>query len=170
MALARVRISLTAGIALLALLAACAAPVTLQNRFDPAEAAYAVKPGTGTVEGEAFVRKFNGRIANAAGLAIYLVPVTPYTTELMQAVETGSGVTALSGELDDYARGLAADSKGRFKFERIPPGDYYLLTQMTWSERAGKETLTFYKGLVMQVTMAAGEHKKVSLSGAAGRR
>lgn len=170
MALARVHIVRTAGIALLALLAACATPVTLQNTFNPAEAAYAIKPGTGTIEGEAFVRKFNGRTANAAGLPIFLVPVTAYTTEVMQAVETGSGVTDLSKDLDTYSRGIAADSKGRFKFERIPPGDYYLMTQMTWEERAGKETFTFYKGLVLPVTMAAGERKKVSLSGVAGRR
>jgi hypothetical protein len=31
-----------------------------------------------------------------------------------------------------YNRQTIADAEGRFRFERIPPGEYYIVCQITW--------------------------------------
>lgn len=105
MALRRV-LGLAAG-----LLLAVSAPVQLSQPFDAAEAAYILKPGTGTIEGDAFARKRNGRIVTAAGLDIYLLPDIPNTREMTAAIVAGRTLGDLPPELGNYMRVEKADRK-----------------------------------------------------------
>jgi hypothetical protein len=154
-------------ICFLALLAAACAPVQLAQPFDPAQAAYAIKPGTGVIEGEAFVRKHNGRTVNAAGLEIYLFPVVPLTREMVTAVEAGQTIGDLPQGLGDYVRVEKADAKGRFKFEQVSAGEYYVFTRVPWTERINGETVNLAKRVFEHVQIAQGGRKKVTVSGSA---
>ena len=119
-------------------LAACRSAPTAP--FDAAAAAYINTEGKGVIEGHAFFRNENGKVIFAAGERVYLMPVTTYAEQRMhQVFGNGRYVQAKYLPWDEadptfrqFMRSTKAESTGRFTFEKVAPGDYFVATTVTW--------------------------------------
>src|SRR4051812_44683003 len=61
-----------------AVLVASCQTARIDAPFDPSAAAYVFEKGSGTIEGEAFLRRDSGTIMTAAGERVFLIPATAY--------------------------------------------------------------------------------------------
>lgn len=126
-----------------ALVAACQqTPQRIETPFDTKAAAFIHKQGEGRIDGHAFLKRFNGRVTHAAGENVWLVPATPYARERFARLYGGrkflAATSALRMENDpvyaQYTRKTKAESNGRFTFENVAPGEYFIATTVTWQD------------------------------------
>ena len=119
--------------------------VAINSSFDPAAAAYVKKRGEGTIEGHAFLREKAGGTVNAAGEVVRLIPATAYARERFAKLYGERKFVPVSAypkaqETDpryaDYIRTTKAESTGKFSFDHVAPGSYFISTQVTW-EKSG---------------------------------
>lgn len=117
--------------------------------FDPQAAAYVLEKGTGRIEGEAFLRRDQGRIVTAAGERVFLIPATAYAVERFDKMFAGdrwaySG--AIVGDAPEtyhrYRRETKVDMTGKFTFENVAPGRYIVATRVVWTEPKSYFTVT----------------------------
>jgi hypothetical protein len=110
--------------------------------FDANEAAFVLKQGTATIRGHAFVINNLGRAQNVVGQNVFLVPQTAYSRQRVEAIFE-SGKSIQSREAPDipsdpdylkYTRRWKTDSDGRFLFDNVAPGAYFVVTQMSWKK------------------------------------
>jgi hypothetical protein len=159
-----------------AALAGCAAtPVALQNRFDPAEIAWFSARGTNAISGTAILRTTQGGIKSCAALAVTLFPVSAYARERMRHLYGGDdeGFNPLVGGIpadfastdpryEASAKSTRCDAHGRFWFNELADGDYYLVATVTWRERSYAIEQGGY--LMRHVHVSTGETKDVLLA------
>lgn len=115
-------------------------PVVSSAPFDAAAAAFIKKPGTGTIQGHAFLKTPSGEIKHAGGELVRLVPVTPYSRNRFAQLYLGRKFVAAGSipnvapdpKYAEYTRTTKAESTGRFIFEGVAPGSYYVATQNFW--------------------------------------
>ena len=125
------------------LLSACQSTIQTQAKFNPDEAAFIKTEGKGAITGHGFLRRTTGANVNAAGEIVRLTPVTPYSTERFTKLYSGKKyVSAMAMPKVDadpvyasYTRTAKADHMGRFRFEKVAPGSYFVSTQTIWRER-----------------------------------
>ena len=112
-------------------------------KFDPALASFINQKGKATIDGHAFLRKKNGKVVYAAGEVVRLVPVTPYSQDRFRKIygnrKIALALTASRPETADpayetFTRQTKAESNGKFSFENVGPGRYYVSTQLTYSD------------------------------------
>lgn len=158
------------------LLAGCSTgPVMLTSRFDPAEVAWFAARGTNTIAGNAIVRTARGTVKTCAADIVTLSPVSRYGRERMQALYgsdeegfnpiVGGHPADFGGDDPRYlatARTTRCDAHGRFAFDELPDGDYYVVAMVTWRERGfGLEQGGY---LMRRVHVSTGETKEVLLA------
>ncbi len=128
----------------LLLLAACVSRVEVQSRFDPSPAEIALRPGSNTIKGSAFMRKKTGVIVPAAGEVVWLIPATPYAEERFAKLFPRGKLNPATlprrvSETDpDYmrlTRQTKANKSGNFEFENVKAGTWFVSTTVTWVER-----------------------------------
>ena len=109
--------------------------------FDPKAAEFAGKPGTGVVEGQAFLRRDYGRLVTAAGERVFLIPATAYAVERFGKMFDGEYRSYYGHSVEPppedyyrYRRETKVDMSGRFTFEKVPPGRYIVATRVFWTE------------------------------------
>lgn len=130
---------------LVLLLGACVErrSVTSSTAFSAQEAAFIKKPGTGTVTGHAFRTRSRGIVVNAAGEVVRLVPATDYAKARFRQIYGAAkyvpaGAYPRQDDVDpayaDYTRTTKSESNGRFVFDKVPPGTYFVTTQVVWGE------------------------------------
>ena len=141
--------------------------------FDASEASFIRTEGKGTIQGHAFVTNGAGGVVNAAGQAVRLIPVTAYSRQRIAAIYgAGRSIPARMIPKPDsdpdyinYTRETKAESNGRFSFDKVASGEYFVVSQMTWK----KEDRIFSEGAAMYETIRiTGSEKdpvKVVLSG-----
>lgn len=119
-------------------LTACS-PTTLVTTFNPLEAAYIHNTGKATISGQAFLRRNDGIVVYGAGSEVDLIPVTTYSRERIQAIYKGTnysvwtpGFKNSDPAYENYIRKTTADGEGRFKFEGVADGSYYVVTAVVW--------------------------------------
>ncbi|HJU05845.1 MAG TPA: carboxypeptidase-like regulatory domain-containing protein [Nitrospiraceae bacterium] len=158
-------------------LMACAPVVqTRLATFNQAEYEPYGGEGTATISGEAFLRTRAGDIKKGAGNTVYLNPVTTYSTEWFErAVLGGEQLAAADEQAQAYERSAVTDSKGRFTFERLPPGEYYVACPITWKVPGyfgyAQGTIEKTGGWVYaKVKIGAGRHKEIILKPATGKK
>ena len=135
------RIAFVAGIVLF--LAGCQTTVQTQSRFDATEAAFIKTEGSGVITGHGFLKRRTGNNVNAGGEIVRLTPVTAYSRERFEKLYHGKKfIAALSMPKVDvdpvyasYTRTVKADHMGRFRFENVAAGSYYVSTQTIWRDR-----------------------------------
>jgi hypothetical protein len=137
---------------------------TTPAAFSVTDSAYVLTEGPDRIEGRAIVTQ-GGTVATAAGNPVVLIPATRYHAERMQTLY-GSAKQKVVGtgpnpepppEFLRYRRMTTADAEGRFRFDRVAPGSYYIITQVNVP---GGKPIALYD----QVTVAGGT-ASVTLTG-----
>lgn len=132
-------------------LSACVERKPATVAFSVEEAAFIKKTGTTTITGHAFRTKPSGVVVNAAGEVIRLIPATAYARERFENLYgKRKYIPHREYPRDDnpdpaygeYTRTTKAESNGRFIFQNVAPGTYFLTTQIIW----GDEDALFREG------------------------
>ncbi len=115
-------------------------PYQLTAPFEESQFIAYAQPGDGVIEGEAFVKLPDGKVIQAAGNEIGLLPVTDYTREWFEAgVLPNRPVTPFDPRIAKYFKHMRADAQGRFAFTNLPAGQYYVATDIPWTDAEGKQ-------------------------------
>ncbi|HEY3837169.1 MAG TPA: hypothetical protein VGL72_11390 [Bryobacteraceae bacterium] len=149
-------------VVLLFVATSCAIPMPRHVPFNEADFAAYRGPGTGTVVGKLAVSTDEG-IKEGYSADIELIPVTPYTEEMVE-VELGQGFVLMppaDSRFKKYARFAKADSHGNFVISQVPPGRYFICGEVDWLPIAaedydvqwGLERITMGKGQTVNITV-----------------
>jgi hypothetical protein len=135
--------------------------------FNEAEYAPYAGEGTASISGQAFLKTRGGDVKYGAGETVVLHPVTAYSKEWWTAsIESGRKMSEADARASATMRTVTADGEGRFKFEKLPAGEYYIACSVSWQYVAGGR-YAYSKttgGMVgAQVKVGAGEHQDVIL-------
>jgi hypothetical protein len=156
------------------LLSACVERKPGTVDFSTDEAAFIKKPGTGVIAGHAFRTKASGALVNAAGQVVYLVPATGYSRERFKNLYGNRKyIPHRESPREDnppsayaeHTRTTKAEANGRFAFEGVAPGEYFVTTQVIWGD---EEAFFREGGLVYDMVAVTGKEKdpvSVILSG-----
>lgn len=159
-------------LAFLLLLGSCGcAPVAVQpiNRIPFPEDEYKqlASVGSATIKGQAFLKTRGGDVKTAAGNEVLLNPVTSYSNQWYEVSYLKNvPLTEPDPRLIQYVKKQVADADGRFTFENVPPGEYYVTTMVSWEAPVGyKGALVPQGGFVARkVTVKDGEKVEVILT------
>jgi len=134
----------------------------------PPEAEYIHATGPNSIYGQAFLRRNDGVVVYAAGSDVTLIPYTPYAEERMRTIY-GDRKTAyfkVNFENDDplyhqYMRKTVANGEGRFSFEGLANGTYYITTHVEWMAGDSRQG----GALMERVSVGGGNKAEVILRG-----
>lgn len=124
---------------LLTIICGCA-PAIHSRLMSFNEAEYAPYSGAGTasIYGEAFLKTRGGDVKKGAGNKVFMNPVTSYSTEWYQRQIIGGQILEQPDQRAlPFFRETIADSDGRFEFQNLPAGEYYLACPITWEVPIG---------------------------------
>ncbi len=122
---------------------ACAVPYGGPPRprhaqFEPAEYEPFKKPGSGSISGQAFLKTRGGDVKYGAGDPVHLNPVTTYSTEWWDRCVLGTeNLEKSDSRAEATYKCATADGSGNFRFDHLPPGDYYVACWITWEAPTG---------------------------------
>jgi hypothetical protein len=143
---------------------------TVEASFDPKAAEFILKQGTGTIEGQAFLRRDYGKLVTAAGERVFLLPATSYTLERFDKMFGGDYRAYFGTEIEDtpeeyyrYRRETKVDMRGKFTFENVAPGRYLVATRVYW--RDPSKWFMLGGGIYDTVDVKEGETVQVIVSG-----
>lgn len=122
------------------LLSSCVETVEQNEVFDPEMAKYINETGSGSISGQAFLTQSGGGVVFAAGQLVRLLPVTAYTNERMTILYGSSKISrglVQTTPIDpnfvrNFVKSTKADGNGRFKFNGLVDGSYFVTTTVTW--------------------------------------
>ena len=163
--------------AVLALGACATAPAPIAQ-FDPASVSWAKKPGPNAIAGAARLEAENGKLKTCANLPVRLAPDSTYTrrrVELLYGDRDAAFVDAEQAQraraqpgahvTTAYEKSLKAavcDAKGRFAFNNLPDGTYYVMAPVVWRNKLGEVS---EGGFFMQkITVRGGETKRIAMA------
>ena len=151
---------------LIAALTGCAAPPQVARvPFSEAEYAALPKAGTGTVTGQAFLTTRGGEVRVAAGREISLNPVTSYSRQWYQVqYQGGRQLSAFDPRIINHIITKVANAQGNFTFKNVPPGDYFITTEVTWSVVVSGLVTTTGGVIAKPITVRDGQETEVILT------
>ena len=125
--------------ACMAALAGCAIQPRVFNPlpFDQVEYDALPKTGTGAVRGQVFAKTVGGEIKKGAGNEVRLMPSTLYRYQAFLAKDTPYLSEIPMAAAQDarhaiYDKVKTTDGDGKFEFTNIPPGKYYIVSNISW--------------------------------------
>ena len=157
-------------VAMLVFGAGCATPPVLSQQFDARSAGYVLSDGPNVIEGRASLMSRRGYVHTCQYSGVTLIPATAYSSERM-AVAFGNTDGGFANDrayerlpgneyLARYMKYVACDEDGRFRFERVANGRYFVVADITWLVRWAR-----FGGAVMRsVDVNGGEHRTVVLA------
>lgn len=109
--------------------------------------------GNGIVEGQGFLKTIGGDVITSAGEEVRLNPITSYSKFWYEnAYLKGHPLSNFDPRYEKYQFTTVADGDGKFKFIDIPPGNFYIVTQVMWQSATGyRGSLENQGGLVVKV-------------------
>jgi hypothetical protein len=122
--------------------------------------------GGGEIGGGGSAPATNGMPVTVAARTVVLRPVTDWSRQWWQRwVVGGTPLDSPDPRALSQVRKVAADSSGRFRFDHLPPGNYYVVSSVLWPADAvgGREARTRLTIVGAQVALAAGGHAAVTL-------
>jgi len=158
----------------LLLLLGCMASVSQvherHRRYEESEYAPYTSRGTGDLEGQARAKNRWGDIRYAYEDTVYLFPATPYTDEWWdRTLIGGEYLTDPDPRSLSFMRRRVADREGRFWFENLPAGDYYIVCTIMWDVYGGDRPVQVMN-LGKRVHMGPGESLHVTLDPVSAHR
>ena len=164
----------------LALLAGCTSQkLPLSSSFDAEQARLMLREGTGSIRGSALWRQRAGGVVTCAGFETNLVPVTRYAEERIALLygNTQRGIREVSAlrpvpsftpdiaEYNRLLRTVTCDAQGFFEFDRVGPGEYFVVSQVTWEVPNTTFIPNSQGGILMQrVKVTEAEDVRIVLS------
>lgn len=152
--------------ALLVFVVGCSSYRPKTRYIDEEYAPYA-KEGNASVSGKAFVT-VHGEIKSGAAHTVYLVPVTSHSTEAFErgivrnrAIEPEE--EPASELVKKCKRTVQADRDGKFRFEKLPPGNYYVYCQISY-KRPNNGTADGTDIAYSKVTLTESEEKSIIIT------
>ncbi len=150
--------------------AGCATPPVLSQRFDARSAGYVLSDGPNVIEGRASLTSRRGYLHTCRYSGVTLIPATAYSSERMILafgnIDGGYANERVYERLPanensaHYMRYAPCDEDGRFRFERVANGKYFVVADITWLVRWAR-----FGGAAMQsVEVIGGEHRTVVLA------
>gem|GEM_PF-2560501 len=101
----------------------------LEGEYAP----YSAKGRTGRVTGQAFLKTQGGDVKFGAGSSVIIVPVTSYSREWFEVrVLNDKAITPADPRAEEFTRATLADGEGRFTFDKLPEGTYYVACYISW--------------------------------------
>lgn len=116
----------------LLVLAGCAPGMPIRANYVDAEYASYAGEGTGSISGRAFVTVL-GAVRFGAFRTVNLDPVTTYSTYWFEGMVRTQGTRRyrpFDPRFVAHRRTTVADVEGRFRFENVPPGSYFVTCDM----------------------------------------
>jgi hypothetical protein len=125
---------------LIALMSACVSrpPVPQWSAYDEAmEAEYIpyLSVGKSVIAGQAFMAQQGGGVVKGAGRLVTLDPATTVGVEWWNKAGKlwmFKAMTPASPGFSKARRTTTSDAEGRFSFQNLPAGKYYVRTEVTW--------------------------------------
>ncbi|MCX7899817.1 MAG: carboxypeptidase-like regulatory domain-containing protein, partial [Methylocystis sp.] len=110
----------------------------------PSEAAFIKTPGKGQIEGQALLQdRQSGGVRHAAGEVVRLIPASSYAQQRIAHFYGGGkfvpahAIPKIDPDPDyvSYTRTTKTGPTGRFVFDNVAPGRYFLTTQLIWKPK-----------------------------------
>jgi hypothetical protein len=160
------------------LMAGCAAPLPpaqMTSAFNASDVAWSRASGTATVEGRATIAAGSAASHTCAGGEAQLLPAGTYAAEMMRIV-FGSDVRGyaplassprypanIAADFKSTVRRVGCDAEGRFRFDGVPAGRWYVFSNVIWRP-AGGEATPQGGALMQRIDVAAGTPANVLLT------
>ncbi len=145
-------------------LQACARPeIAMTLAYNESDHAAWMASGTAEISGEGFIRRPNARLARCSGGRVRLAPASPYFREWVQINRRGGNAANGAQLVEAHKKAVRVtqcNMQGRFSFENLPAGKWFVLTQITFDSEDWSDNST----LVTEVETKPGEVTKVILS------
>ena len=127
---------------------ACARTPVIVERIPFNETEFLALPssGTATVTGKAFIKTTTGNIHFAKNAEVRLNPKTSYSRQWYKVNYLGrTNIADADPRYLGYVRKVRADENGRFTFNDVPAGDYYISAPVFWFKDIKLEDGSIYK-------------------------
>lgn len=105
-----------------------------RTAFDPAEYVPYERIGTATIRGQVFRTTGSGATRYGSGQVVWLIPQTTYSSARFTGTLSKPRIDDLGTDSPaaKYTKSTNADAAGRFRFDYVPAGRYYLVSR--WGE------------------------------------
>ena len=167
-------VSVAVAVVLTSSCATPAPPAQTPPPFNAADVAWSSAPGTATVEGRAAIPAGGSVSHTCAGGEAQLFPAGAYAADMMRFV-FGSDVRGfapagsarypsnIAPDFKNSVRRIGCDSEGRFRFDGVPAGRWYVFANVIF-RGAGGDAGPQGGSLMQRIDVAEGARANVLLS------
>jgi hypothetical protein len=145
-----------------------------QPAFSAADVAWSRAAGTATVEGRAEVPNPGGLPQGCAGGEAQLFPADPYATSMMRFIfgsdargyaplATARYPDQIAADFRNTVRRIGCDAEGRFRFDAVPAGRWYVFTNVVFRSARG-DAEPMGGSLMQRIDVADGARTNVLLT------
>ncbi len=142
-------------------------PIKIVNKFDEAAVKWFKTTGNASIKGVAKFKSKTGEVRFGKAFRIELMPYSKYTEERLNNIYKNKqgghvyvedGVPTFTPDPKGYhdTKKTMCDQEGRFEFNHLPAGDYYLVAFMLWDKRGG--------GIMRHVVVSGNETKVIKMT------
>ncbi|MCS2167584.1 hypothetical protein [Scandinavium manionii] len=138
-------------------------PITLpafpQSEYDALKLS-----GSEVLTGQAFLKTVGGDVKVAAGSSVVLMPKTTYTDFQFSICNGYVRCEQEDMRAAKYEKVTTADAEGKFEFNDVAPGDYYVQTTVTWMRPSSAGLVQEGGALMAKATVKAGAKNTVMVT------
>jgi len=153
------RVVLTAVVVLIAALTACSS--RKQETINQREYAPYRGAGSARITGQVSMALDSGQVLYGAACQVRLTPVTTESTRFMNDVVKAGGTKDWANKPDAVWWFAQADDEGRFEFDEVPAGSYYVTCPVAWRDAGGSARQRI---LWAETSVGPGDTAQVSVS------